>query len=217
MSIDGSAESSGPPSGGMLKLVADERVRMIVSELADGPRQPSQLEQLPGIGHSTLYRRLGELTSVGILLERQLTEFPLRVEYALTEAGRVVVAMVLLTERRVLRKLAQDRAGARNGLGEILRLLAPLSRLAQSVQGGCVFAERGLLGPTLTSVLVAEGGHISLVEEGASVSEAAADVRAAPEAWDDALLSGRIVDLDIAGDRGLAQAVLRAFAAALRS
>src|SRR3981081_949773 len=89
------------------RLLANERTRTIVLELADGSRRPSELERLQGVVRSTLFARLGELTALGIVTSSRSAEFPLRVEYRLSEIGRRLLANELLIERQERRKLAR--------------------------------------------------------------------------------------------------------------
>ncbi|HWY17763.1 MAG TPA: winged helix-turn-helix transcriptional regulator [Solirubrobacteraceae bacterium] len=196
------------------RVLADVQTRTIVLALADGSRRPSELERLQGIVRSTLFVRLGELRALGIVTSCHGREFPLRVEYRLNESGRRLLANELLIERQERRKLARTGPGVDAALGNLLRLLAPVSRPATDRQGHCLLVEREPSGRTHTVRLLVEDHRVEMSELAGSVEP---DVRfsAASEAWEDALLVGGTHGLQMAGDLVLGRAVMVAFGAAL--
>lgn len=76
---------------------------------ADGIVRPGAMERhIPGISTKVLSERLRKLTKYGLLQQRRYAESPPRTEYALTEFGREVVAVVTR-----IRALDNERVGNR--------------------------------------------------------------------------------------------------------
>jgi DNA-binding HxlR family transcriptional regulator len=205
---------SGLDVAAVPRLLANERTRTIVLDLADGSRRPSELERLQGIVRSTLFARLGELTALGIVTSSRRAEFPLRVEYRLSEIGRRLLANELLIERQERRKLARTGPGVDAALGNLLRLLAPVSHPATDRQGRCLLVEHEPSGQTHTVRLLVEDRSIAVTELAGSLEP---DVRfsAASRTWEDALLAGGTHGLQMTGDLVLGRAVMVAFGVAL--
>jgi DNA-binding HxlR family transcriptional regulator len=197
----------------ILRLMANTRARSIVQSLADGPRRSCELEEIDGLARSTLYRRLGELSSLGLVKSHRLTEFPLRIEYALAPTGRVALANELLIERERLWRMAgvPPSTGSYASLVEIVGLLAPLARTSSQLQGCCVFEELTERPPSRTVTVRIED---TLVVCDAPTADAR--ITGTPPAWDDALLFSRRGRLQIAGEAHLARAALAAIRAGLR-
>jgi DNA-binding HxlR family transcriptional regulator len=198
------------------RLLANERTRTIVLDLADGSRRPSELERLQGIVRSTLFARLGELTALGIVTSSRSAEFPLRVEYRLSEIGRRLLANELLIERQERRKLARTGPGVDAALGNLLRLLAPVSHPATDRQGRCLLVEHEPSGQTHTVWLLVDDRRVAVSGFASSLEP---DVRcsAASEAWEDALVAGGTHGIQMAGDLVLGSAVMAAFGVALNA
>ena len=165
------------------RLLANERTRTIVLALADGSRRPSELERLQGIVRSTLFARLSELTGFGIVTSSRRAEFPLRVEYRLNESGRRLLANELLIERQERRKLAGAGPGVDAALGNLLRLLAPVSHPATDRRGRCLLVEHEPSGQMHTVWLLVEDRRVAVSK---LMGSAEPDVRcsAASEAWE---------------------------------
>lgn len=197
------------------RLLADERTRTIVRALADGSRRPSELETLQGIVRSTMYARLNELAALGVVATERVTEFPLRVAYRLNDAARAALAHELLIVRRERRTLAQLGPGVEASLSNVLRLLAPVSRMPDDSSATCVLAEHEPPERAHAVRLIVENGRIALSDPPGPIM-ADARVRAAPEDWDDALLAGPSPVLRIRGDESLAHTVVTALGAPLR-
>jgi DNA-binding HxlR family transcriptional regulator len=207
---------AGRGRGAMPRLLSDERTRTIVVALADGPCRPSQLEGLPGVAHGSLYARLAELTTHGVFAMHRHAEFPLRVEYRLSDAGRTVLANELLIERQERRRLADMGPAAGGALSNLLRLLAPVSRIGRASQGRCVFVEYEP--PERASSVLLEVGDGSIVpSELGDALEDGTKVTATPDAWSEALLAGLGRGLAFVGDEVLAHTVLDSLVAALRA
>ncbi len=205
---------SGPNVAALPRLLANERTRTIVLALADGSRRPSELERLQGVVRSTLFARLGELAQLGIVTSSRKAEFPLRVEYRLNENGRRFLANELLIERQERRKLARTGPGSDAALGNLLRLLAPVSRPATDRRGRCLLVEHEPSGRSHAVGLHVEERRVTVAEPASSVEP---DVRcsATSETWENALLAGGTHGLQMAGDLVLGSAVIVAFSLAL--
>jgi DNA-binding HxlR family transcriptional regulator len=209
-------ERAGRGRGTVPRLLTDERTRTIVVALADGPHRPSQLEGLPGIVHGSLYASLAELTTRGVFTMRRYAEFPLRVEYRLSDAGRTVFANELLIERQERRRLAGIGPAAGGALSDLLRLLAPVSRIGRASRGRCVFVEHEPPERANSVPLEVGDGSIVLSELGDSLEDGT-KVTATPDAWSEALLAGPDEGLAFVGDEVLAHTVLDSLVAALHA
>jgi DNA-binding HxlR family transcriptional regulator len=198
------------------RLLANERTRTIVLELADGSRRPSELQRLQGIVRSTLFARLDELTALGIVTSSRSAEFPLRAEYRLSEIGRRLLANELLIERQERRKLARTGPGVDAALGNLLRLLAPVSHPATDREGRCLLVEHEPSGQTHTVRLLVEDRSIAVSELVSSV-DPDVHLSASSETWEDALVAGGTQGLEVTGDLVLGDAVMVAFGGALNA
>jgi DNA-binding HxlR family transcriptional regulator len=203
------------PLARISELLAEERVKSIVRVLSGGPLQPSELEQRLGIPRSTLHARLRALAEVGLLRHHERTSFPHIVEYGLTDPGRIVSARRILTDRRQNRELAPDGAQRGEELADVLRLLAPVSRVPAGVAGTCALRKRQHFKRTLELWITARAGRLELGEQESPPSQPAASITAGSSEWDDALLMGGTRELRVSGDGALAEAVLGALRDAL--
>jgi DNA-binding HxlR family transcriptional regulator len=201
-------QDSHGPLARISELLAEERVKSIVRALSGGPLQPSELERRLSIARSTLHARLRALAEVGLLRHGERTSFPHIVEYGLTDPGRVVSARRILADRRESRELAPDGPQRGEELADVLRLLAPVSRVAAGVEGTCALRKRQHFKRTLELWMTAGAGCLELCEQGPPPSEPAASITAGSSEWDDALLIGGDHELRVSGDRVLAEAVL---------
>lgn len=198
------------------RLLSDRRTQAILLALAEGPRRPCELESLPGIARSTLFLRLGELKTVGVVLARELSQFPLRIAYGLSERGRVALADALLSERRQQRVLATGTTGAK--LGDLLRCVAPITHVDRAHAGLCVLIEQDTveLDPPVR-MLVAGEDMVVLDESELPPSRAAVSIAGRPERWERALITGSTDGMNLEGDRDLAAAVLTGLSLALNT
>jgi DNA-binding HxlR family transcriptional regulator len=204
------------PLARISELLAEERVKSIVRALSGGPLQPSELEQRLRIPRSTLHARLRSLAEVGLLCHHERTSFPHIVEYGLTDPGRVVSARTILTDRRQTRELAPDGPQRSDDLTDVLRLLAPVSRVPAGVEGTCALRKPRPLERAPELWIIARAERLELCERGPPPSRPAASITASSPVWDDALLIGGADGLRVSGDRVLAEAVLGALSDALR-
>jgi len=217
MSSSGLAMASSRAGGreaDLLRLMNDARTRVIVDSLARGPQRACRLEELRGLARSTLYRRLGELTELGVVSSHRVTQFPLRIEYSLTATGRVTLAHELLIERERHRRMgATSQAGTPTSLDDLVQLLAPLTHMRRGAHGVCRVEE------LVTDGLDRAGNILAGDTLVHAPDTIAPDARIAgtPSAWDNALLLADSRRLTIAGDRRLGRAVLSALEAPLRT
>jgi DNA-binding HxlR family transcriptional regulator len=198
------------------ELLAEERVKSIVRALSGGPLQPSELEQRLSIPRSTLHARLRALAEVGLLRHDERTSFPHIVEYGLTDPGRVVSARRILTDRRQGRELAPDGPQRADELADVLRLLVPVSRMPDGLEGTCTLRKARPPKRALELWVIARAGRLELCEQGPPPSRPGASIAAGSSAWDDALLIGSDRELCVSGDRTFAEAVLGALRDTLR-
>jgi DNA-binding HxlR family transcriptional regulator len=213
-------ESTRPPDphgplARISELLAEERVKGIVRALSGGPLQPSELEQRLSIPRSTLHARLRALAEVGLLRHDERTSFPHIVEYGLTDPGRVVSARRILTDRRQSRELVPDGPQRGEELADVLRLLAPVSRVPAGVEGTCTLRKPRPPKRALELWITARAGRLELCEQGPLPSRPGASITGDSSAWDDALLIGGTDGLRVSGNRTLAKAVLGALRDAL--
>jgi len=194
--------------------LGDERVRAIVRALADGPLQPADLERISGVARSTLYTRLGELAAMGVVVVSQIGGFPLRVCYELSDNGRVAVAGELLGERLQRRRLALPESEAGCDLTDLVRLLAPVSRVPRTAEGSCALVEREVDARNGGVWLLARAGRIAVRDR---CGRSAAGAEGAPAAWDEVLVAGDCRRLELSGDPVLVRRVLRSLSTAARS
>lgn len=88
---------------------------LVLSALLAGPRRFNEiLAAIPGISDPLLTQRLRELECEGLVERRVLATSPVRVEYALTEAGRDLERVMLTISQWAHRWLAE---GARTASG----------------------------------------------------------------------------------------------------
>lgn len=80
----------------------------VLSEIADGVHRPGALERsIEGISTKVLSERLRKLSEYGLIGKQVFAESPPRTEYALTEAGRRLVAII-----RQIKQLDDEIGGA---------------------------------------------------------------------------------------------------------
>lgn len=80
----------------------------VLSEIADGVHRPGALERsIEGISTKVLSERLRKLSEYGLIGKQVFAESPPRTEYALTDAGRRLVAII-----RQIKQLDDEIGGA---------------------------------------------------------------------------------------------------------
>jgi len=76
----------------------------VLDALSQGINRPAQIVRaLPGLTTKVLYERVHKLERYGLLVRHSYPEFPLRVEYELTERGRRLIALI-----RQMREFAHE-------------------------------------------------------------------------------------------------------------
>jgi DNA-binding HxlR family transcriptional regulator len=197
------------PDARALDLVGDKWTLLIVRDLAAGPRRFVELQRvLPGISTEQLRSRLNRMVADGLLTRQRYREVPPRVDYELTERARELLPVVgELARWGYAWAWSPPRPDEAIDIGAIFRC-AP----------GMVAVPRGTTGTVELLVgrraytLVAEHGGVRIEERG--TPDATARVTGSERAWIEALgPAGSRVDLDIEGDRALANMVLDGFSA----
>ena len=88
-------EGDGCPVTGALQLLGDKWTLMVVRELARGARRTSDLiERLHPISSRTLVSRARDMERDGLVERKDFGGSPPRVEYALTERGRLLLPLL---------------------------------------------------------------------------------------------------------------------------
>jgi len=87
--VQGDPYRDGCPTRRILDLIGDRWTVLVVGVLADGTARFSELRRrIQGISQKMLTQTLRELERDGLVVRTVYPEVPVRVEYALTEAGR---------------------------------------------------------------------------------------------------------------------------------
>jgi len=202
------------PDAAILRLAGDGRVRTILAALADGPLRPAELDRRTEISRETLYNRLHELTEMHMISSSRSGKFPFPARYEFTHAGRVAYTKALLMAREQRRVLTPERPNGGDDIRELLRVLAPVLRLDTPQRGTCLLVEHPPSGQAAEACLLVDDRTITLLEH-SPTSTPDATVQGVKSAWDSALTHRELDELEIDGDRALAQAVLGALHTAL--
>jgi DNA-binding HxlR family transcriptional regulator len=202
------------PDAAILRLAGDGRVRTILAALADGPLRPAELDRRTKISRETLYNRLHELTEMHMISSSRSGKFPFPARYEFTHAGRVAYTKALLMAREQRRVLTPERPNGGDDIRELLRVLAPVLRLDTPHRGTCLLVEHPRSGQAAEACLFLDDRTITLLEHSLT-STPDATVRGVKSAWERALTHRELDELQIDGDRALAQGVLGALHTAL--
>jgi DNA-binding HxlR family transcriptional regulator len=202
------------PDARALDMVGDKWTLLIVRDLATGPRRFVELQRtLPGISTEQLRSRLNRMVADGLLTRERYREVPPRVDYELTEKARDLL--------RVVGELA--RWGSRWAwggpevdeaidIGAILRSASGLTHAA-CLQGAIQAAVFHPDGTRQEYGLRFDEGHVTIEEHG--LADADASVEGSREAWVHAFSpEGTLAELQLGGDKVLAEKLLRALAPA---
>jgi DNA-binding HxlR family transcriptional regulator len=200
------------PAGTLaIKLTADEHMREITLLLAGGPLCTRDMERRASdLGRSALRRRVRDLVLAGLLEQRKRGRVPL---YELTAGARHIALVAMLAGRWEWQWSTPVHPAPGRDLNKLLRLLAPVARIPESMAGICQLHldARGADDPDI--YLAAQAGNV-LALEGAPAAPPEAVGHATPEAWCDALLL-REGPIAISGNQALLAAVIGALSAAL--
>jgi DNA-binding HxlR family transcriptional regulator len=206
------------PDARALDLVGDKWTLLIIRDLAAGPRRFVELQRvLPGISTEQLRSRLNRMVADGLLTRQRYREVPPRVDYELTERSRELMPVL-----GALARWGYDwtwgapRPGEDVNIGAIFRLapgmLTPPDGLRGSVE--LVVEARGEL-PERRFQLTLAGGAVEITERDETDEEPDTRVTGPVSAWVHALgPDGSSGDLQVSGQRQLAEAVLEGFARA---
>src|SRR4051794_32843726 len=197
------------PDARALDLVGDKWTLLIVRDLAAGPRRFVELQRvLPGISTEQLRSRLNRMVADGLLTRQRYREVPPRIDYELTDRARDLLPVVgELARWGYAWAWGAPRPDEAIDIGAIFRC-APGMVSVPGESSGSIELTVGQRAYTL----VVERGRVGIEERPAP--EARARVSGSERAWIEALgpVSSR-VDLDIEGDRALANLVLDGFSA----
>jgi DNA-binding HxlR family transcriptional regulator len=205
------------PSGAWaLQQIADRRTHAVMMALADGPLRPTELErQLPGLGHSAVIRRLGQLVENGIVVRCPALDGRRRVHYRLTDEARRLGLLVILAARWEWQWARPQDPTVTGDLAGLLHILAPLAAVPEVLRGTCRLLFEGEGAPPGSGVdLVAGAGRIVALGEPAT-DPPAAQGRATPQQWCESLFAGRLLGIVVSGDRELLATVLEELREAL--
>jgi len=197
------------PDSRALDLVGDKWTLLIVRDLSPGPRRFVELHRvLPGISTEQLRSRLHRMVADGLLTRRRYREVPPRVEYELTERSRDLLPIIAELVRWGRRhEWSTPRNGEHVDVGAVLRA-APGFGVPVDAKGVVQVTVNHDETPAHYR-LTLDNGRLTVHEE--HTPEPDAGLHGTHDAWIAAL--GPDSDhavLDIVGDRGLAQTVLRA-------
>ena len=204
------SEESLLPGSVALRLLADEWVLPIMRRLAVGSRRRGEIElRIPGLAEATLDDRLRRLRDAGVVRYQRHRGFPVRVEYRLTAAGCWLPAIALLATNWEWRwsRLARPQVAA--DLVGLVRLTAPLVRIAANTRGVCELAVRSTSAIESSVVLGVSDGAIRVLPR-SQRPPVDARAEALPLAWCSALASGLPSGLQISGSATLVNEVLAA-------
>jgi DNA-binding HxlR family transcriptional regulator len=194
--------------------VGDKWTLLIIRDLAAGPRRFVELQRvLPGISTEQLRSRLNRMVADGLLTRQRYREVPPRVDYELTERSRELMPVL-----GALARWGYDwtwtapRQGEDVNVGAIFRLapgmLAPPPDLRGSVDLVVLDDDEDRI-----FRLIAADGHVEISERPEGPPDAI--ITGAPDSWVRALgPDGSIGQLEVTGQRGLAEGLLGGFTAA---
>ena len=202
------------PDARALDLVGDKWTLLIIRDLAAGPRRFVELQRvLPGISTEQLRSRLNRMVADGLLTRQRYREVPPRVDYELTQRSRELMPVLGALARWGYEwTWTSPRPGEDVNLGAIFRLAPGLMTPSPDIAGGIdlLVDGRGTDQPDRLFRLEAQDGHVEISEH--PDGEADAIVSGTEAEWIGALgPDGSIDELDVRGDRGLAEALLAEF------
>ena len=197
------------PDARALDLVGDKWTLLIVRDLSTGPRRFVELHRvLPGISTEQLRSRLHRMVADGLLTRERYREVPPRVEYELTERARDLLPIIGELVRWGRRhEWTPPRDGEHVDVGAVLRS-APGLDVPDHADGVIELVVSHDEDPVHYR-LTMRAGRLTVEEQ--PTLDPDASLHGSHDAWIAAL--GPDADhatLEIVGDRGLAETVLRA-------
>jgi DNA-binding HxlR family transcriptional regulator len=208
------------PDARALDLVGDKWTLLIVRDLAGGPRRFVELQRvLPGISTEQLRSRLNRMVADGLLTRQRYREVPPRVDYELTERSKELLPVLgALARWGYDWTWSSPRAGEDVNVGAIFRLAPGLLTPSRDTAGSIdlvVTAEGDQ--PELRFRLSASDGQAT-IDERSLEGRADATVTGSRGDWVQALgPDGSLDEVDIRGDRGVAEELLGGFVRAAQN
>jgi DNA-binding HxlR family transcriptional regulator len=198
--------------------VGDKWTLLIIRDLAAGPRRFVELQRvLPGISTEQLRSRLNRMVADGLLTRQRYREVPPRVDYELTERSRELMPVVgALARWGYDWAWSAPRPGEDVNIGAVFRLAPGLLEPPSGVEGAVelVVEAGGEQTVERRYRLTAGDGAVDISERDGQ-PDARAVVTGSQAAWIRALgPDGSADELEISGDRRLAEALLDGFTAA---
>jgi DNA-binding HxlR family transcriptional regulator len=205
------------PDARALDLVGDKWTLLIIRDLAAGPRRFVELQRvLPGISTEQLRSRLNRMVADGLLTRQRYREVPPRVDYELTERSHELMPVVgALARWGYDWAWSAPRPGEDINVGALFRLAPGLLEPPPGAEGTVeLIVEADGEAPERRCRITAAGGRVA-VSERDSTDGAAAVVSGTTNAWVRALgPDGSPDELEITGNRSLAEALLAGFTTA---
>ncbi len=202
------------PDARALDLVGDKWTLLIIRDLAAGPRRFVELQRVrPGISTEQLRSRLNRMVADGLLTRQRYREVPPRVDYELTERSRDLMPVLGALARWGYEwTWSSPRPGEDVNLGAIFRLAPGLLSPPPDMDGhiDLLVDGRGTDQPDRMFRLEAHEGRVEISEN--PEGEPDALVIGTQAEWMRALgPDGSVGELDVRGDRTLAEALLGSF------
>jgi DNA-binding HxlR family transcriptional regulator len=207
------------PDARALDLVGDKWTLLIIRDLAAGPRRFVELQRvLPGISTEQLRSRLNRMVADGLLTRQRYREVPPRVDYELTDRSRDLMPVLGALARWGYEwTWGPPRDGEEVNIGAILRLAPGLLSPPRSLEGMVECIVGGTADREERVYRLSLAGGRAQIAEGSTDEEADARIAGSVHAWVMALgPEGDHAELDVGGDRHLAETLLAGFSRAGR-
>lgn len=202
------------PDARALSVVGDRWLMVIVRDLAAGPLRLDELRRwLPGVSAGALEARLVRMVDEGLIARRRYRSLPPRVDLELTERGRELLTVIGELARWELRThWSRPREDEWVDVAACFRLAPFLVPGPGAVDGelGLTISDAHDASNEERYAFVRERGRAKVEHRPASGADA--EINGSEAAWVRAISPTHDPDeLDVAGDRGLAQGFLDLF------
>jgi DNA-binding HxlR family transcriptional regulator len=203
--------SQWTPLARALAAIGDQWTLLVILQLAQTPRRPSELRaHLPGISTGVLNRHLQQMVELDLLARQRFRELPPRVEYKLTPGGQALLPIVTSLARWGMQYMWSDpEAHERVDVGAVLHLLPALLGSNLRLPSGVV--EMVVKRPEHVDrhLFNIDGGRLTEVGPTELMPWTCIAGRALD--WVDALgPAGKSTTLEVTGDKRLAKAIIGA-------
>ncbi|MFT4034527.1 MAG: hypothetical protein QM679_03015 [Patulibacter sp.] len=203
-----------------LTTLADPAATRLLETLAlsatalDPPTLEASVAPVP---RRTLYRRLTPLVEAKVVHRIVGRTVPRSTTYLLHDRWRPVAAIAVLSLWWESRHWPEVQIGDANAIYAVLYALAPLVHLPAASHGQVVQWTVQQPSGALTGTVACTDGRLTVARSGATPSGAAVAASAAgsPAVWADALVTGRVAELELGGNTELTRRILAALRAAL--